>query len=185
MYLCYVDESGTPETPGNTSHFVLAGFAIPIWRWKEADQLIARVKNANRVRDSELHAAWIARTYKEQSKIANFDRLPDDERRRQVTQLRNQELLRLQRGNNRTLYQRTKKFFKQTEQYIHLTRAERTNFLRQVADQVGGWRHAKLFAEAIDKLHFVSIKNPLPVDEQAFEQVISPLREVFRKDQKD
>ena len=24
MYLCYIDESGTPELPGNSSHFVLA-----------------------------------------------------------------------------------------------------------------------------------------------------------------
>jgi hypothetical protein len=30
MYLCYIDESGTPQIPGNTSHFILAGLAIPI-----------------------------------------------------------------------------------------------------------------------------------------------------------
>jgi hypothetical protein len=33
MYLCYIDESGTPESSGNTSHFVLAGISIPIWHW--------------------------------------------------------------------------------------------------------------------------------------------------------
>jgi hypothetical protein len=25
--LCYVDESGVPEIPGNTSHFILAGLS--------------------------------------------------------------------------------------------------------------------------------------------------------------
>jgi len=180
MYLCYVDESGTPETPGNTSHFVLAGVALPIERWKECDQLIGRIKNANRLREAELHTAWIARVYKEQSKIQNFDRLTDDERRRQVAQWRNQELLRLQRSKNRDLYYRTKKFFKQTEQYVHLTHAERIQLLRQVADQVGVWRFARLFAECIDKLHFVSRWNPLPVAEQAFEQVISRLEQYLQ-----
>ncbi|HZQ74343.1 MAG TPA: DUF3800 domain-containing protein [Burkholderiales bacterium] len=176
MYLCYVDESGTPETPGNTSHFVLAGVAIPIWRWKEVDQLVARIKTSHRLKaDTELHAAWIARVYKEQSQIAGFERLTDDERRRQVTQWRNQELLRLQRAKNRPLYQRTKKFFKQTEPYIHLTKTQRMDFLRQVGDQIGGLKYAKLFAEAIDKLYHVSKWQPLPVAEQAFEQVISRL----------
>jgi hypothetical protein len=177
MYLCYVDESGTPETPGNTSHFVLAGIALPIERWKECDQVIGRMKAANDLRDAEIHTAWIARAYREQSLVANFERLPSDERRRQVLGLRSQELLRLQRANNRNLYQRTKKFYKQTEPYIHLSRAERTRMLQQAADQIGGWRFARLFAECIDKVHFVTRRNPLPVAEQAFEQVISRLEQ--------
>ena len=32
MYLCYIDESGTSDIPGNTSHFILAGLSLPIWR---------------------------------------------------------------------------------------------------------------------------------------------------------
>ena len=177
MYLCYVDESGTPETPGNTSHYVLAGIALPIERWKACDQIIGVVKDRNRLRNVELHAAWLARPYKEQRLIPNFERLSDEDRRRQVAQYRNTELLRLQRSKNRILYQRTKKFFKQTEQYVHLTRAERIVFLQQVADRIGSWRYARLFAECIDKLHFVSIRNPLPVAEQAFEQIISRLEQ--------
>jgi hypothetical protein len=49
--------------------------------------------------------------------------------------------------------------------------------LQQVADRIGSWRYARLFAECIDKLHFVSHRNPLPVAEQAFEQVISRLEQ--------
>ncbi len=32
MFLCYIDESGTSNIPGNTSHFILAGLAIPEMR---------------------------------------------------------------------------------------------------------------------------------------------------------
>ena len=35
MYLCYIDESGTHEVPGTSSHFVLLGIAIPINKWKD------------------------------------------------------------------------------------------------------------------------------------------------------
>ena len=33
MYLCYIDESGTSDIPGNTSHLILAGLSLPIWHW--------------------------------------------------------------------------------------------------------------------------------------------------------
>lgn len=173
MYLCYVDESGTPDIPGNTSHFILAGIALPIKRWKECDQLIGVVKDRNRLHGIELHTAWIARSYREQRLIPDFDRLSDAERRRQIAQHRTAELHRLQRANSRLQYQRTKKFFKKTEDYVHLTHAERMTFLQQVADRIGSWNYAKLFAECIDKLHFVSVPNRSTVAEQAFEQVIS------------
>jgi hypothetical protein len=44
MQLCYLDESGTPELPGNTSHYILAGLAIPVWHWKTCDQEIAKIR---------------------------------------------------------------------------------------------------------------------------------------------
>lgn len=175
MYLCYVDESGTPQLPGNTSHFVLSGIALSISKWKECDRQISIVKERFRLRGAETHTAWIARSYKEQRIIPNFDRLSDDDRRRQVAQYRHSEILRLQRSKNRNLYQQTKKFFAHTDQYVHLTHTERIDFLRQVADRIGSWQHARLFAECIDKPHFVSQRNPLSVDEQAFEQLISRL----------
>ncbi len=43
MHLCYIDESGTPDVPGNTSHFVLAGLALPIERWKDADRQVSAI----------------------------------------------------------------------------------------------------------------------------------------------
>jgi hypothetical protein len=43
MYLCYVDESGTSEIPGSTSHFILAGISIPIWHWRTSDRAIYNI----------------------------------------------------------------------------------------------------------------------------------------------
>lgn len=68
MYLCYIDESGTPEIPGNTSHFILAGISIPIWHWRDCDREIAKVKMDNELENSEIHTAWMMRTYPEQKK---------------------------------------------------------------------------------------------------------------------
>lgn len=44
MYFCYIDESGTPEIPGTSSHYVLCGISIPIERWKKCDSQIHAIK---------------------------------------------------------------------------------------------------------------------------------------------
>ena len=102
MYLCYVDESGTPDTPGNTSHFILAGLSIPINRWKECDKAIQVIKRKYNLENTEIHVAWILRPYFEQSKISNFENLDYTQRRFQVQQFRTTELLRLQKVNNQS-----------------------------------------------------------------------------------
>lgn len=84
MYLCYIDESGTSSIPGNTSHFVLAGLAIPIWHWKVCERDIINVKARYGLQDSEIHTAWILRNYTEQNKIPNFASLSHYQRRYQV-----------------------------------------------------------------------------------------------------
>jgi hypothetical protein len=81
MLLCYLDESGTPEIPGNTSHYILAGLAIPVYKWKEAEQDINTIKQKYGLEDKEIHTAWLLRKYIEQSKIPNFETLPIDNRR--------------------------------------------------------------------------------------------------------
>jgi len=45
MRLCYIDESGTPQIPGNTSHYILAGLSIPINKWKKYDNQIEKIKS--------------------------------------------------------------------------------------------------------------------------------------------
>ena len=103
----------------------------------------------------------------------NFDKLDDETRRAQVEQYRKAELLRLQRSRNNSQYRQTKKSYAHTASYVHLTHAERMDFLRSVGDCVGSWDYARLFAECIDKIHFDSSKASASVDEQAFEQVVS------------
>jgi len=72
MYLCYVDESGTPEVPGVSRHFVLAGISIPVWHWQTADQEIGAILAKYRLADAEIHTGWLMHWYREQDRIPNF-----------------------------------------------------------------------------------------------------------------
>jgi hypothetical protein len=67
----------------------------------------------------------------------------------------------------------TKKNFRHTSAYVHLTRAERYQAVKEVAQCVSSWDFAVLFAEAIDKLHFDETKMKRTISEQAFEQLVS------------
>ena len=125
MHLCYIDESGTSSIPGNTSHFVLAGLAIPIWLWSDCDEALNSIKQRYFLENAEIHTAWILRKYYEQVQISGFNSLNYDQRRYEVKKLRNSHLLRLQRSNNRSAYSQTKKNYQKTEAYIHLTYEER------------------------------------------------------------
>jgi hypothetical protein len=174
MYLCYVDESGTSDIPGNTSHFVLAGICVPIWHWKDCDRELRQIKQKYGLGDAEIHTAWMLRKYTEQIKVPNFDALNHTQRQTEVERLRTRELLRLQKSpSNKKLYRQTKKNYKHTNDYIHLTLGERKQFVLDVADCVSQWGFARLFAECIEKAHFGPSRSANTVDEQAFEQVIS------------
>jgi len=109
MYLCYIDESGTPDIPGNTSHFVLAGVSIPVWYWNQCDREINEIKAKYYLADAEIHAAWMFRSYLSQSKIMDFEKLDYKQRRYEVGKFRNTELLRLQRSRSTKQYRQAKK----------------------------------------------------------------------------
>jgi hypothetical protein len=173
VYLCYVDESGTSDIPGTSSHFVLAGISIPIWHWRSCDQSISTVLARYDLAQAEFHTAWLLRKYLEQSRIPGFDALNYTQRRSAVERERNAQLLQLQRSNQSNSYRQTKKNYAHSRAYIHLTLDERRRLVSEVADTVAGWGSARLFAECIDKLYFDPSRAPRPVDEQAFEQVVS------------
>src|SRR6266404_7567738 len=173
MYLCYIDESGTPEIPGQTSHFILAGLAIPIRFWKTCDSDVYFIKRKYDLEKAEIHVAWMLRIYHEQNSIANFNLLNYDQRRSQVNSLRVAKLLSLKSAGNSKAYQAKKKFYNKTQDYIHLSLTERTNCVKEIADCVSNWGFARLFAECIDKTYFDPTKAPSPIDAQAFEQVVS------------
>src|SRR5271167_3799108 len=181
MYLCYIDESGTPELPGNSSHFVLAGLSLPIWHWKDADRDITHVLNGYGLADAEMHTAWMLRKYLEQSRIANFNGMSRSQRRAAMDRYRAGDLLRLQGAPNNKAYRQAKKNYVHTNAYTHLTLDERLRAVQDVADAVGAWGFARLFAECIDKLHFDPARAGRNISEQAFEQVISRFEQYLQK----
>mgnify|MGYP001340784584 CR=1 FL=1 len=172
MHICYIDESGTSDIPGNTSHFILAGIAIPIHCWPLYDKEIASIKKKYNLDGIEIHTGWLLKKYLEQVKIPNFDKLSHMQRRSEVIKYRTTHLLSLQKKNSSS-YKQTKKNYKQTDCYIHLTYAERVKFIAEIARAVGNWQDARLFAECIDKTFFDCGLATQSIDEQAFEQIIS------------
>ena len=60
VYFCYIDESGTPQVPGNTSHYVLCGVSIPVKFWKKCNRTINSIKRRYGLEDAEIHTGWIA-----------------------------------------------------------------------------------------------------------------------------
>lgn len=172
MYFCYIDESGTPEMPGTSSHYVLCGLAIPIDKWKLCDKQIFAIKRKYGLENAEIHTGWVLRNYLEQSRIPEFENMKYADRRSAVLRERAKEIYRLQHSGNRKLYKQCKKNYRMTDAYIHLTRNERTALIQEIADKIGSWRFARLFVEGVDKTHF----NPAAkhtVDEMALEQIVS------------
>ncbi|HJW41422.1 MAG TPA: DUF3800 domain-containing protein [Rhizomicrobium sp.] len=173
MYLCYIDESGVPEVPGNSTHFVLAGLTLPIWHWRDADRQVGAIMRRYGLANAELHTAWLRRKYPEQEKVPGFAQLGYDARRFAVRQVRAAHLLKLRQTGQSKTYQQAKKNFAKSEEYTHLTYDDRINLTREVADCIGGWGFARLFAECIDKLHFNPARTGRTIEQQAFEQVVS------------
>jgi hypothetical protein len=180
MHLCYLDESGTPDVPGNTSHYVLVGLLIPIWHWKNCDRDITAIRRKYGLEESEIHTAWMMRAYLEQNKILNFRSMNYADRRHAVEKYRRGELLRLQRLPTNKPYKQARKNFRHTDAYIHLTFDERKAVLRDVAACISAWGFARLFAECIDKVNFTTAIPAKTIDEQALEQVVSRI-EMYMK----
>jgi hypothetical protein len=55
MIFCYIDESGTKDIPGNTSHYVLAGLSIPVSKWKQCEIEVQRIIDKYYLTDAEIH----------------------------------------------------------------------------------------------------------------------------------
>ena len=172
MHLCYIDESGTPDVPGNTSHFVLAGISIPDQYWKSHHIQVEEIKRKYELAGAEIHVAWMMRPYIEQERIPHFASMPYAERRLQVRRARAAELLRLQKVNRRQ-YKQTQKNYRNTESYIHLALNERRQVVKDLANRISNWGVVRLFAECIDKLYFDPGRFNETVDSQAFEQIVS------------
>jgi hypothetical protein len=53
--ICYLDESGTPELQGGTSHFVLVGLSIQGETWKAKDAEVTAIKRRFGLEREEIH----------------------------------------------------------------------------------------------------------------------------------
>jgi hypothetical protein len=186
MYLCYIDETGISGNNGNTSHFVLAGIAIPIYHWKTCDKEINDVKAKYHLQDKEIHTGWILRKYSYQENIPNFHLLSLTQRVIEVNKLYKMDLLLTHRTRKAKSIKQVKKNFKHIEPYIHLTYKERNAFAKEVAETIGKWGFARLFAECINTIHFVPERaNNQSIDEQAFMQVVSRFQHYLEFKSKD
>ena len=174
MYLCYIDESGTPEVPGTSSHFILLGIAIPIDKWKDYETSIVKIKEKYELAGKEIHTAFMLRRFVEQDKIPDFEKLSYKKRRIEVNQQRAKYLIQLNSSGKSKKLNRIKRDYNKNEDYVHLTLKEREDFITEVAKQIGRWVKARVFAECIDKAHYNQAKSQYSsINHQAFEQLVS------------
>lgn len=184
MQLCYIDESGTPDIPGNTSHYVLAALSIPDEYWKQHHTQLEKIKRNYGLEEAEVHVAWMMRNYLEQQSIFGFTYMTWERRRSEVRKRRNAELLRLQKVGSKR-YKQARKNYQKTEAYVHLTLDERGQAVTEIAELISSWGVVRLFAECIDKVHFDPAITNTTVHEQAFEQVVSRFERYLQNRQSD
>jgi hypothetical protein len=172
MYLNYVDESGVPEN-ASTTHFVLIGLAIRDTDWKSFERQVAECKRPYGLLDTEVHAAWMARRYLEQERIPDFDKLSWTDRRNAVEQLRKQHLLTLAACGTKKRLKEAQNNYRRSADYTHLGLAERRQVMQRLADLIGSWRDARLFAEVVDKRYLYGQPTiAYPPFEHAFTEVV-------------
>lgn len=166
MYICYLDESGTVDPGPNADHFVLLGLAVPADTWKAKDQQVDQLKMKYGLHFSEIHTAWMVRDYQEQKAIPGFEALGWEERRKAVLGVR---ALNLGRPRTNSQQRELLKNYRKSEAYVHLTRAERQQCVRELADLVGSWDDSRIFCDAHAKAHTKGVDH----FREAFEQVVT------------
>ncbi len=170
MYFCYLDESGTPQLGAQTTHFVLLGLAIPAATWHIKDRCANVIKERYGLKDVEIHTGYIARRFPEQEHIPKFEEMDSIQRRAAMEIARKNSLIKAAALKTDTQLKALKKLYKKSAQYVHLTHAQRTQLLRELADEIGSWHDARLFAEAVNKAAMPPGAN---IFEKAFEQLVT------------
>jgi hypothetical protein len=162
-----------PEIGKGTSHFVLVGLSIEAWDWKKQDRAVTAVKAHYGLANSEVHTGWITRRYIEQEKIPHFVALDWPTRRLQAQNERNAQLVRVAALKGPKEAAELRKSYRKSQEYIHLTHGERLDFLRELADLIGSWGHARLFSDSIDKSSFGTVPPTTPPREEAFTHIVN------------
>ncbi len=170
MYFCYLDESGTPQLGAQTSHFILLGVAIPAVAWHEKDRRVNIIKARHGLKDAEIHTGYIARRFPEQEHITNFEKMDSVQRRAAMAQERKNSLIKAAALKTGDRLKALKKLYAKSADYIHLTHAQRTKLLQELADEIGSWNDTRLFADAVEK---ATMPPGADIFEKAFEQVVT------------
>lgn len=105
----------------------------------------------------ELHATLICKKYEEQEKIQGFRHLTWQQRKEAVEHLRSAKIDSIKNGDAARL-KATKKFFRQTQPYVHLTSGERRNLLVRIADSIAIGPELELICHAVDKRFYYAQK---------------------------
>jgi hypothetical protein len=171
--IAYIDESGTPELTGSTSHFVLLAATIEAANWKAHDEAITAIKHAYGVSKAELHAGWMARRYVEQELIHDFSNSSREQRVVRAMRKRDELLLNRAARYGVERVRELRKNFTKTAPFLHLTHSERRALLAEVAREIASWPDCVLFAECTDKSTFGGRAPATPPFEEAFTQVVT------------
>jgi hypothetical protein len=145
----------------------LPGIASPAATWHQKDREVNGIKARYGLKDAEIHTGYIARRFPEQDHIVNFEQMDENQRRAAMVNERKNSLIKaaaLKTGEH------LKKLHAKSVDYIHLSRAQRTTLLQELADLIGSWNDTRLFAEAVDK---ASMPPGADIFEKAFEQVVT------------
>ncbi|MEK6544642.1 MAG: DUF3800 domain-containing protein, partial [Elusimicrobiota bacterium] len=172
MYLCYLDESGSPDDPNN-QHFVLAGIALPANQWKALDSAILAIKKNYGLEATEIHTGWMMRRYSHEQKITNFSALSVDDRRAEVNKIRIARESALAAAGDKSRLNSSVTERKRTSAYVHLTHDERIAAVRKIADKISSWQDLRLFGGAIDKAWFNKVPRQTTLFEFAFENIVN------------
>ncbi|MBZ0273946.1 DUF3800 domain-containing protein [bacterium] len=167
-----MDESGVEQRNAGSNHFIVLGLAVPISRWKEFDKQIETIKARHALDNVEIHTAWVARRYREQEAIHDFESLSAEQRREAVWSEAKRRSGELGIGGNMAKIKSYRREYRAIAPYVHLTRDERQIALADLAREIGLWSELRVFAEAISKPDFNWQGTASPY-EIAFEQIIS------------
>lgn len=167
MYICYLDESGNTNPADASKHFVLVGLAVLAQSWKHKDGEIDAIKARYGLQGKEIHTAWMLRDYPEQRAVPNFDGETFEQRTRLTLAVRTQNLARPRKASAQKALLIN---YRKTADYLHLSREQRRACVRELADLIGTWSDAKLFAEAQQKPSLIDGEGDF---EEAFEQVVT------------
>ncbi len=170
MYFCYLDESGTPQLGAQTSHFILLGLPIPAAAWHEKDRRVNVIKARHGLAGVEIHTGYIARRFPAQEHIGNFEQMDSIQRRAAMQQERKNSLVKAAALKTNDRLKAVKKLYAKSAAYIHLTHAQRTELLQELADEIGSWNDTRLFAEAVEK---AAMPPGADIFEKAFEQAVT------------